>query len=70
VIAVTVQNVFNLEMHQNKKKYFLKNIFDTNTSKRSKNIKKINSRNHVPKHTLNLIELIFYLIQLKPQPRI
>jgi hypothetical protein len=55
--VATVQNVFSLEMHQNKK-----NIFYTNTSKRFENIKKINSRDHVLKHTLNLIELIFYLI--------
>jgi hypothetical protein len=40
-IVLAVQNVFRLEMHQNKNIYFLKIIFDINTSKRSENIKKI-----------------------------
>jgi len=41
VVAVTVQSVFCLEMHQNKVFfYFLKIIFEINTSKQSKNIKK------------------------------
>ena len=40
-IVSAVQNVFRLEMHQNKNIYFLKIIFDINTSKRSENIKKI-----------------------------
>jgi hypothetical protein len=39
VVAVTVQSVFRLEMHQNNFFYFFKIIFDINTSKRSKNIK-------------------------------
>jgi len=42
VVAVAVQSVFRLEMHQNDIFfYFLKIIFEINTSKRSKNIKKI-----------------------------
>jgi len=41
VVTVAVQSTFHLEMHQNKKKYFLKIIFDISTSKRSENIKKL-----------------------------
>jgi len=42
VVAVAVQSVFRLEMHQNDIFfYFLKIIFEINTSKRSENIKKI-----------------------------
>jgi hypothetical protein len=41
VIVVVVQSVFRLEMHQNKKKYFLKIIFYISTSKRYENIKEI-----------------------------
>jgi hypothetical protein len=41
VVGVACQSVFHLEIHQNN--IFLKKIiFDINTSKRSKNIKKIN----------------------------
>jgi len=41
VVAVAIQIVFRLEMHQNKFFYFLKIIFDISTSKRSEKIKKI-----------------------------
>jgi hypothetical protein len=42
VVVVTVQSVFCLEMYQNNFFiYFLKIIFDINTSKQSENIKKI-----------------------------
>jgi hypothetical protein len=62
-IVTAVQNAFRLEMNQNKNIYFLKIIFDINTSKRSENIKKfiLNKKNQnlkehdlhrVPKHTL------------------
>jgi hypothetical protein len=41
VVAVAVQSVFRLEMHQNNIFfYFLKIIFDISISKQSKNIKK------------------------------
>jgi len=40
MIAVAVQSVFRLEMHQNKFFLFFKIIFDINTSKQYKNIKK------------------------------
>jgi len=40
VVAVAVQSVFRLKMHQNKKNLLKKNIFDINTSKRTKNINK------------------------------
>jgi hypothetical protein len=49
VVAVAIQIVFRLEMHQNKFFYFLKIIFDISTSKRSENIKKT----HFMKKKLN-----------------
>ena len=48
-IVSEVQNVFRLEMHQNKNIYFLKIIFDINTSKRSENIKKIHFKQNKSK---------------------
>jgi hypothetical protein len=39
VIAVTIQSVFRLEIHQNKVIYFFKIIFYISTSKQYKNIK-------------------------------
>jgi hypothetical protein len=41
IIIVTVQSIFYLEIYQNKFFLFLQIIFDSNTSKESKNIKKI-----------------------------
>jgi hypothetical protein len=40
VVAVTFQNTFRAEMNQNDIFYFLKIIFKTSTSKRSKKYKK------------------------------
>jgi len=40
VVAVAIQIVFHLEIHQNKFFYFLKIIFDISISKRSEKIKK------------------------------
>jgi hypothetical protein len=40
VVAVAVQSVFRLEMHQNNVFSFLKINFDISTSKRSENTKK------------------------------
>jgi hypothetical protein len=40
VVAVAIQIVFRLEMHQNNFFYFLKIIFDISTSKPSEKIKK------------------------------
>jgi hypothetical protein len=43
VVAVAIQSVFRLKMHQNDIFfYFLKVIFEISTSKRFENIKKIN----------------------------
>jgi hypothetical protein len=42
VVAVAVQSVFRLEMHQNNVFSFLKINFDISTSKRSENTKKKN----------------------------
>jgi hypothetical protein len=41
VVMVVFQSVFHSEMHQNNVFYFLKIIFEINTSKRSEIIKKI-----------------------------
>ena len=55
VVAVAVQSVFRLEMHQNDIFfYFLKIIFEINTSKRSENIKKID-KFFFKKHNFNRI---------------
>jgi hypothetical protein len=42
VVAVAVQSVFRLEMHQNNVFFLKKIIFEINISKRSKNIKNNN----------------------------
>jgi hypothetical protein len=55
VVAVAVQSVFRLEIHQNNIFfYFLKIIFEINTSKRSENIKKID-KFFLKKHNFNRI---------------
>lgn len=61
VVAVTVQSVFRLEMHQNEVFFFILNHFLHHTSKQSENIKKkIHFKQKKNVHVTIFAELIWH----------